>query len=153
MSQQNFFQFEADFVSSLRCIPMQVRFKLDTCGIKLKLAHWHQFSHTEHLQLVELPCTTAEEIEAYRNYLQSKVKEYTGTPPKELAIDPHPPWFKTAEVPPTVQAKAAEFGVNLSLEQWLNLNPLQRFALLKLSRTGHENKNFYPALKEFSLLS
>jgi len=33
----DFFQFEADFVDSLRCIPMQVRFKLATCGIKLKL--------------------------------------------------------------------------------------------------------------------
>ncbi len=31
------FQFEADFVASLRCIPIQVRYKLDTCGIKLKL--------------------------------------------------------------------------------------------------------------------
>jgi len=25
--------FETNFVDSLRCIPMQVRFKLDTCGI------------------------------------------------------------------------------------------------------------------------
>jgi hypothetical protein len=34
------FQFEADFVAALRCIPMYVRFKLDTVGLKLKLSHW-----------------------------------------------------------------------------------------------------------------
>ncbi|HEY9298982.1 MAG TPA: nitrate reductase associated protein, partial [Phormidium sp.] len=31
MTTTKFFQFEADFVNSLRCIPMQVRYKLDTC--------------------------------------------------------------------------------------------------------------------------
>jgi len=36
----DFFEFEADFVDSLRCIPMHVRLKLDTC-IKLKLAQWN----------------------------------------------------------------------------------------------------------------
>lgn len=35
-----FFAFESDFVDSLRCIPMVVRYKLDTCGIKLKLPEW-----------------------------------------------------------------------------------------------------------------
>jgi len=38
-----FFDFEADFVLSLRCIPMIVRYKLDTYGVKLKLAHWNHF--------------------------------------------------------------------------------------------------------------
>ena len=41
-----FFEFEADFVDSWRCIPMQVRYKLDTCGIKLKLAEWNQMNQT-----------------------------------------------------------------------------------------------------------
>ncbi|MHC5830222.1 MAG: nitrate reductase associated protein, partial [Nostoc sp.] len=32
------------------------------------------------------------------------------------------------------------------------LTPLQRFALIKLSRAGHENKNFPTAIAEFHLL-
>jgi hypothetical protein len=36
-------------------------------------------------------------------------------------------------------------------EQWAALSPLQRFALIKLSRSSHENSNFLPALKEFQL--
>ena len=48
-----FFKFEDDFVDSLRCIPMQVRFKLDNCGVKLKLSHWYQFTEQERQTLVE----------------------------------------------------------------------------------------------------
>ncbi|MDJ0543718.1 MAG: nitrate reductase associated protein, partial [Microcystis sp. M53601_WE4] len=36
--------------------------------------------------------------------------------------------------------------------QWQKLPPSQRFALIKLSRPGHENLNFYPALKEFHIV-
>ncbi|WP_439648941.1 nitrate reductase associated protein [Leptolyngbya ohadii] len=31
------------------------------------------------------------------------------------------------------------------------LTAMQRFALIKLSRSQHENKNFLPALREFNL--
>jgi hypothetical protein len=36
------FVFEGDFVDNLRCIPMQVRYKLDTCSIKLRLSDWNR---------------------------------------------------------------------------------------------------------------
>ncbi|PSP26701.1 MAG: nitrate reductase associated protein [Cyanobacteria bacterium SW_8_48_13] len=146
------FQFEADFVDSLRCIPMQVRMKLDTCGVKLKLAHWHEFSQQERQTLVEMPCTTDEEIQAYRNYLQSLVIEHTGTPAKELAIEINPAWMDTTTVHSNTEEKAQEFGVEITPQQWAKLTPLQRFALIKLSRPSHENKNFYPALEEFQLV-
>jgi hypothetical protein len=147
-----FFQFEADFVESLRCIPMQVRMKLDTCGVKLKLSHWHQFSQEERQKLVKMPCTTREESQAYRNFLQNLVTEKTGKPAGELAIEPTPPWLEIANIPKTVQEKAAEFDLTISQEQWANLTLSQRFALIKLSRPSHENRNFLPALKEFNLL-
>jgi hypothetical protein len=50
-----------------------------------------------------------------------------------------------------VIAKAQDFQVDLTLQQWASLTPLQRFALIKLSRSGHENSNFLPALQEFQL--
>lgn len=148
----NFFQFEADFVESLRCIPMQVRMKLDTCGTKLKLSHWNQFTQQECQTLVEKACTTAEEIAAYRQYLQQLVVEHTGTPASELPIDPHPAWMDATTIPDTIQEKAQEFGVSLTIQQWQSLSPAQRFALIKLSRPSHENKNFFPALQEFKLI-
>lgn len=148
----DFFQFEADFVESLRCIPMGVRLKLDTCGVKLKLSHWHQFSQGECQSLVDMPCTKPQEITAYREFLQSLVVEKTGTPAKELPIEENPAWLIANTVPEGTQKQAQEFNVEITAQQWEKLTPLQRFALIKLSRRGHENRNFYPALQEFKLV-
>lgn len=147
----DFFEFEADFVDSLRCIPMQVRCKLDTCGIKLKLSDWSHLTQADREALVELPCSTETEIQAYREYLQNLILQRTGTSPAELPIEPHPAWLDT-NIPINLQEKAKEFGVTLSSQQWAELTPLQRFALIKLSRPSHENQNFPKALQEFHLL-
>ncbi len=148
-----FFSFEADFVESLRCIPMQVRYKLDTCGIKLKLADWHQMSSTEREALVELPCTTEAEIQSYRHYLEQLILKRTGIPATQLSIDSHPAWMNSTNVPASVLEQAQEMGITLNTQQWQSLTPLQRFALIKLSRSGHENKNFSRAMAEFHLFS
>ncbi|NJN21059.1 MAG: nitrate reductase maturation protein NarM [Leptolyngbya sp. RL_3_1] len=152
MDDPQFFQFETDFVAGLRCIPMQVRFKLDTCGVKLKLSHWNQFSQSERQALVTLPCDTAPTIEAYRSHVQAQVSHYTGQPAALLPIDPSPPW-QGKQLPDTVQAQAQTLQIALSDQQWQQLTPLQRFVLLKLSRPGHENQNFLPALQEFALVA
>jgi hypothetical protein len=145
------FNFEADFVESLRCIPMQVRFKLDTCGIKLKLAEWHKFSHAQRQQLVDMPCAIASEARHYRQFLQNLVLECTGDRATQLAIDPNPVWEDGQNIPTEVHAKLQAVGATLSLSQWAGLSPLERFVLIKLSRSSHENSNFVPALKEFQL--
>ncbi|HEY9735375.1 MAG TPA: nitrate reductase associated protein [Trichocoleus sp.] len=153
MTPDGFFDFEADFVESLRCIPMQVRMKLDTCGVKLKLPHWHQFSQEERQRLTQLPCTSPEEAQAYRDYLQNLVVQHTGEPAKELPIDSDPDWLGAEAVPESVSQQATAVGQPVTLEQWQALTPPQRFALIKLSRSNHENRNFVPALKEFGLIS
>jgi hypothetical protein len=147
-----FFQFEDDFVASLRCIPMIVRYKLDTCGVKLKLAHWNEFPQTERQTLVEQPTTTPSDIQSYRNLLQQLAEKYTDIPLKDLPVEENPAWLDCHTIPETVQQKSEETGVKLTLEQWQNLTPVQRFALIKLSRPSHENHNFLPALKEFNIV-
>jgi hypothetical protein len=146
-----FFQFEADFISTLRCIPMIVRYKLDTCGIKLKLTHWHQISLSERDTLVALPCFTPGEIQNYQNYLKELVFKYTGTYPSLLPMDPHPPWLDSTTLPKQLIEKLETLGARIALEQWQDLTPLQRFVLVKLSLPNHENKNFPRAMAEFDL--
>lgn len=146
-----FFEFEADFVDSLRCIPMVVRYKLDTCGIKLKLADWNQMDNRDRLILAEMSCQSPSEIQAYRSHIQQLILNLSGKPASELPIDTHPEWLNTEMIPDSVQTKAAEFNVKITLTQWTNLTPLQRFALIKLSRSGHENKNFPNAIAEFGI--
>lgn len=148
-----FFQFETDFVDALRCIPMVVRFKLDTCGVKLKLSHWNQLSLAERQALVETPCDTAAAIGAYRDFIHRQVLQYGAEPPKDLPIPDPLPWAAVTAVPDSVQNQAQSVGVAVSLTQWQALSALQRFALLKLSQPGHENRNFLPACREFGLVT
>ncbi|PSB27006.1 nitrate reductase associated protein [Stenomitos frigidus] len=147
-----FFQFEADFVASLRCIPMQVRLKLDTCGVKLKLTHWHQFNQDDRQALIELPCETTADVQRYQDFLHQLIQDRTGTTASDLAIDPAPAWLDSSTIPDSVKTKAEESGVAIAIHQWATLAPVQRFALIKLSRSNHENANFLPALKEFHLV-
>jgi hypothetical protein len=150
MSQ--FFKFEQDFVATLHCIPMQVRFKLDTCGVKLKLDQWNHFTPADRQELLDRPCTTEAEIQHYRQWLHDVIRERTGGIAKDLAIDPAPPWLNPTVIPEVVQAKGETVNFTLQLDQWAKLSPLQRFALIKLSRSSHENRNFTPALHEFGLI-
>lgn len=149
----HFFQFEQDFAESLRCVPMQVRLKLDTCGIKLSLALWNQFSVAERQHLMALDCGDEPAIAAYRDHLHHLIQRYQADPAKTLPIDPAPPWLDGQTIPASVQDQAIALDNPLTLAQWQALSPLQRFALIKLSRPSHENHNFRPALVEFGLWS
>ncbi|AFZ47226.1 hypothetical protein Cyast_1261 [Cyanobacterium stanieri PCC 7202] len=147
----DFFQFEADFVESLRCIPLLVRMKLDTCGVKLKLNHWHEFTLEEREILVNKSCSTPSQAQEYGDLLQQLVYQKTGEYAKTLTIDPHPLWQKKEIIPSQIVEKAQEFDITIDINKWAELTDLQRFALIKLSRPSHENRNFLPALKEFGL--
>lgn len=145
------FQFELDFADTLHCVPIGVRLKLDTCGIKLSLAQWNRFDWAERQQLVERPCDGPETVATYRDYVATLVDQHQSGPLKTLAIDPHPAWLQAEVIPLAVQQRAEELGCSLTLTHWQGFSPLQRFALIKLSRPSHENHNFLPALREFGL--
>jgi hypothetical protein len=146
-----FFQFEADFVQSLRCIPMQVRYHLDTCGIKLKLPQWEKFDLTDRQQLAERTTTNDIEIQQYRELLIEMIRSKTNETATELAIDPAPAWSDLTTIPAAIQSRCRQAGREISLNQWVQLSPLQRFALFKLCGSSHEQNNFIPALNEFGL--
>jgi len=146
-----YFQFEADFVDSLRCIPMAVRYKLDTCGVKLKLQHWSEFSLAEKQSLMDLPCTIAPDIQQYRSHLHNLVQNHTGELPGDVAVSDFPEWQNIETIPESVETQGQIVGIKLTLAQWENFSPIERFVLIKLSRSHHENKNFLPAIEEFNL--
>lgn len=150
--KNNFFKFEEDFVEpNIRCIPMIVRFKLDACGIKLKLAEWSRMTADEREHLAAYPCNTQVEIEQYRKELISVILARTGNPATDLPIQPNTPWAQIDDIPLTIKERLLEYSVSVSIPQWKLLTDLQRFALLKLSYPGHENKNFPKAIREFGL--
>lgn len=149
-----YFLFEEDFIEeNVRCIPMVVRFKMDLAGIKLKLAEWSKFSIEERQELALRKCDNRFEIAVYNEYLSLLIKKYTGKNATELKVEENPTWADVSAVPSMINEKAKEFEWEVSIKQWCELTDLQRFALLKLCRPGHENKNFPIAVKEFGMVS
>jgi len=152
MNDAQLFAFEADFVASLRCIPMAVRLKLDRSEVKLTLRQWSRFTLEDRRRLLEAPCRTAPEIAAYRDELVRLVAQRANEAARPLADPPAPVWEQAAETPPVVAAYARSLGAAPPQpHQWAALSDLQRFTLLKLTRDNHDNVNFLPALREFGL--
>jgi hypothetical protein len=147
------FEFERDFAQSLRCVPMSVRLKLDVSGVKISLKQWNRLTNEDRQQLLELPCADAREREDFRTRVIGMVAARSSEPAGPLPVDPHPDWTVQDRVPDQIIQHMQGLTLPpLSLAQWQGLSSVRRFALLKLSRPGHDNDNFVPALREFGLL-
>ena len=145
------FAFEADFTSSLRCIPMAVRRKLDLAGVKLKLVHWSELSEAERQALLDWGDEPVA-IEALRRHLLERTAALSAGIASSLPRPEQEPWQQAATPPDCLQQSCAQLGLALQAEGWGQLDELQRFALVKLSHPGHEHRNLPAALAEFNLL-
>ena len=143
------FDFERDFQSDLRCIPMVVRHRLDLCGIKVSLKEWVRLGPEQRAEVV---AQAGGDPGEFGEAITARIERLMGAPPARLAIEADPPWADATRLPAEVAAKAAEEGVPFTLAQWAGLTALQRFALYKLSRSSHKNENFVPACREFGVL-
>lgn len=151
--EQRVFGFEADFADDLRCIPMVVRFKLDRCGVKLSLRQWSRMGVANWASLLKQRCDTGAEVESYRDVVVQRATTHCAEAIKWLAADPEPGWANRLRVPADVIRQAADSGVAPPSPQcWSQLSALQRFALLKLARSDHDNHNFAPAMREMGLI-
>ena len=72
--------------------------------------------------------------------------------PQLLDRDAGTEWKDTSVLPQRLLDYCEERDVPApTLTQWAALTELQRFALFKLTRPGHSNENFIPAMREFGL--
>jgi len=147
-----FFGFESDFVDTMRCIPMAVRLRLDRTGVKLKLNEWSKLAPELRMALAQSPCGSPAERGQWKTYLIGLVVQVSGSPPSLLPEPVDEVWEDRGTVPDQVRDQAHALGLQVDSAAWAALSPLQRFALVKLSRPGHENRNFRPAMEEFGLV-
>lgn len=153
-SDATIFSFETDFAGALYCIPMAVRRKLDLCGVKVSLKQWNKFTLEERQQLVTRSCDTPEQADSYQSVVAQLLQTRAGDTPQFLDRDAGTEWKGTSAVPERLIQYCQERGVEApSLAQWAALPELQRFALFKLTRPGHTNENFIPAMREFGLVA
>ncbi len=150
--ERRIFAFEADFAQDLRCIPMVVRFKLDRCGVKLSLRQWAKIGAENRVRLLALKCDAPSEVVAYRCKLVHLVETHSRDAIVSLLPDPDPAWSNVSRVASQVIDQATKVGVPPPTQvEWGRLSTLERFALLKLARSNHDNRNFLPAMREMGL--
>lgn len=130
---------------------MWVRWKLDLCGVKLKLSDWVSLSTDQKKIFFDKECNGTE-VQAYRECLISTVKDIVGRDVSTFEPDDHPPWLNLEEIHQDVLNKLSSIGETIHMNQWRALQDIQRFALVKLSRSGHEGHNFIKALVEFGIV-
>ena len=144
------FGFEADFARDLRCIPMAVRRKLDLVGVKLGLPHWHRLSGEERQRLLAWPDAPGE-LARLGDWLRQRTAAMPEGEARPLPPAQGEPWQQGLEWPVSLRQACLDLGLELPAEGWGRLSELQRFALVKLSRPGHEHRNLPRALLEFGL--
>lgn len=146
------FHFEADFAGDLRCIPMVVRCKLDRIGLKLGLPHWHRLSAEERHLLVKWP-QDASGLERMRQWLLERTAAMPEGEARPMAAACDEAWQQGLTWPEALLEACRALDLALPEQGWGGLDELERFALVKLSRPGHEHRNLSSALREFGLIA
>ena len=141
------FSFEQDFIGNWRCIPLCVRRKLDLVGIKLKLNHWLALEQQQRQQLVDWSDAPAEWA-GFRQHLRDLTVGMADGMVKDLPPAVDAPWQCMDQVPLAIAEAADQRGVALSVDGWVRLSELDRFALCKLARPGHDHHNLDAAFTE-----
>jgi len=146
-SASHCFGFEQDFIGTWRCIPLCVRRKLDLVGIKLKLSHWLALDHDQRQQLVDWP-DSPDCWSQLRDHLRQLTTTMADGMVKDLPAAAEEPWQQAGVVPAFIAQAAQERGLVLGVSAWGGLSELERFALCKLARPGHDHHNLDAAFTE-----
>ena len=141
------FAFEHDFIGSWRCIPLCVRRKLDLIGLKLKLNHWLALTQEQRQQLVDWP-DERQQLNALRDHLRDCTSSMADGMAKNLPPACGEPWQQPNRIPAELIDAAQKQGIELDANTWSELDELERFALCKLARPGHDHHNLPAAFNE-----
>ena len=150
MTNRDFYPFESREASSLRLIPLRVRYKLDCAGIRLRLAQWQALTHDEKTQLLQLSIVTPQERGAYRDVLIRMVNRLGGAALVEEPMTGKEGW-RTMEAWPDVVVRQCE-AQHLPLpplSKWQSLIEADRHALFVLARSNHSQMEFVAAMAMF----
>jgi hypothetical protein len=141
------FAFERDFVGNWRCIPLCLRRKLDLAGVKLRLSHWLELDPERRGELVAWGDDPAA-LATMRARIATLTRALADGEARSLPPAQGEPWQKGGLPPPELIQAAALRGHRLDAERWHGMEELERFALCKLARPGHDHHNLPAALEE-----
>lgn len=150
-AQLQFFRFERDFETTLDCMPMSVRLKLDLCGLRLSLSQWRSLPVEARRTVLDSQCTGVIDVRRLRRFIELAIQAAGGhCPAPEMLCETA--WQDRSRPPAQVRDVLAAVGLpDVSPSAWGKLDDLQRFALWKLTSKG-QTRNLRPALLEFGLI-
>jgi len=143
------FKFEEEMTTTLACVPMAVRRKLDRVGVKVGLKQWQALGRGERLAICHLPIDHDNERETLRLFIAEAVERNCGEKPGTLGETQR----AIADPPRILPAELAESarmaGVALDQAAWERLDADERYALIKLGGGAKHSHNLAAALAEF----
>jgi hypothetical protein len=143
------FKFEDEIYTTLACVPMVVRRKLDRAGIKIGLEQWQALGQGERLAVCHLPDQLPEERDALRLFITEAVRRAKGEEPRALSEAQRALADPPRELPAPLAERARAAGVKLDQAMWERLDADERYALVKLGAGGEPSHNLAAALAEF----
>ena len=143
------FKFEDDMHTTLACVPMSVRRKLDRVGVKVGLEQWKALGRGERLAICHLPAERHEEREALRLFINEAVRRVCGEEPRALGEAQRAVADPPAKLPAEISERARAAGVALDQKAWERLDADERYALIKLGGGAEVSHNLAAALAEF----
>lgn len=143
------FKFEDEIYTTLACVPMAVRRKLDRVGMKIGLQQWQALGRGERLAVCHLPDTSVEECDALRLFITEAVRRTSGEEPHALSEAQRAVAEPPRELPAPLAERARAAGLKLDQAVWERLDPDERYALIKLGAGAEPGHNLAAALAEF----
>lgn len=143
------YRFEAEIYPTLSRIPLHVRMKLDSTGVKISLKSWLAFGFEERRALCHLPVETEEEKSVFCAYVDFLSTRYLGEAAARVAAMSDPPWENRGSIPDSVLLKSKQSEPEVTPDEWRQWNIYQRYALFKLSVSNNEPEAFHETLLEF----
>jgi hypothetical protein len=144
------FKFEDEMHTTLACVPMAVRRKLDRVGVKIGLEQWKALGRGERLAICHLPVDRHEEREALRLFINEAVLRVCGEEPRALSEAQRAVADPPSQLPAQVAERARAAGVALDQAAWERLDTDERYALIKLGGGAEASHNLAAALAEFA---
>ena len=141
------FRYEAEFYSTLSRLPLHVRMKLDMAGLKISLKDWLACSLEERTALCHLPIDCDEERRAFIRYVDFLCRRYRDHG-AELTAPLHSSLWQAAAIPIEVAQKSAACFNTITISEWQNWEPHQRYALYKTAVSKSQPEAFADILDE-----
>ena len=143
------FAFERELYTTLSCLPLAARYKLDAIGIKISIKQWLALEMKERRAICEMPADSDEEQRLMFEVVCRLISQRCGEQPTLLSDEQRASAFQIAQLSEAIARQAGSLGYELDAERWKTLDEEQRYALIKFAGDDRRRAKFAAALKEF----